>query len=83
MKWQGRRGSNNIEDRRRRPSRRKAGAGGLGGLGLIAVVVIASKRRNYFERALFNFLFSYNRQLAGIIESRFSFFGSLTLRPEG
>ncbi|MCK0121387.1 neutral zinc metallopeptidase [Loktanella sp. F6476L] len=40
MKWQGRRGSNNIEDRRRRPSRRKAGAGGLGGLGLIAVVVI-------------------------------------------
>lgn len=40
MKWQGRRGSRNIEDRRRRPTRRKAGAGGLSGLGLIAVLVI-------------------------------------------
>lgn len=41
MKWQGRRGSQNIEDRRRRPSRRKSGvgAGGVGGLGLIAIVV--------------------------------------------
>jgi hypothetical protein len=50
---------------------------------VIAVVLIASKRRNYIERALFNFLFSYYRQLPGIIESRFSFFGRLALRPEG
>lgn len=40
MKWQGRRGSRNIEDRRMRPTRRKTGAGGLGGLGLIAVLII-------------------------------------------
>jgi predicted metalloprotease len=40
MKWQGRRGSQNIEDRRRRPTRGKTKAGGLGGLGLIAVLVI-------------------------------------------
>ena len=39
MKWRGRRGSSNIEDRRRRPSRSVAG-GGIGGLGLIAVLVI-------------------------------------------
>ena len=39
MKWQGRRGSRNIEDRRSRG--RSAGAvGGVGGLGLIAIVVI-------------------------------------------
>jgi predicted metalloprotease len=40
MKWQGRRGSRNIEDRRRRPRRKAAGAGGIGGIGLIAMVVI-------------------------------------------
>lgn len=38
MKWQGRRESSNIEDRRRRPARRKAG--GVGGLGLIVILVI-------------------------------------------
>jgi len=38
MKWQGRRASKNIEDRRRRgPS---AKAGGIGGIGLIAVLAI-------------------------------------------
>ena len=42
MKWQGRRGSSNIEDRRRRPSRRKSkgAAGGIGGLGLIVILVV-------------------------------------------
>ncbi len=40
MKWQGRRGSQNIEDRRRRPSRKAAGAGSIGGFGLIAVLAI-------------------------------------------
>lgn len=39
MKWQGRRGSRNIEDRRGR-GRRAGAAGGIGGLGLIAIVVI-------------------------------------------
>jgi len=38
MRWQGRRGSRNIEDRRR--SGGMARAGGVGGLGLIAVLVI-------------------------------------------
>ncbi len=38
MKWQGRRASRNIEDRRR--STGKAKAGGIGGIGLIAVLVI-------------------------------------------
>ncbi|WP_417269911.1 neutral zinc metallopeptidase [Celeribacter sp.] len=44
MKWQGRRGSRNIEDRRGRTggmSRGKA-VSGVGGLGLIAIVVIGS-----------------------------------------
>lgn len=39
MKWQGRRGSRNIEDRRGRSGGKKA-AGGIGGVGLIAVLVI-------------------------------------------
>ena len=39
MKWQGRRGSRNIEDRRRRPSKRAASGGRIGGLGLIVVLV--------------------------------------------
>lgn len=38
MQWQGRRGSRNIEDRRRTPGR--AAAGGIGGVGLIAVLLI-------------------------------------------
>lgn len=37
MKWQGRRGSRNIEDRRRMRGGR---AGGVGGLGLVAIVLI-------------------------------------------
>ena len=40
MKWQGRRGSSNIEDRRRRPTRRSSGGGKIGGVGLIAILVI-------------------------------------------
>lgn len=40
MKWQGRRGSSNIEDRRRRPSRRIAGGGSIGGVGLLVIVVV-------------------------------------------
>lgn len=40
MKWRGRRGSSNIEDRRRRPSRGRSSGGQIGGLGLIAVLVI-------------------------------------------
>lgn len=40
MKWQGRRGSQNIEDRRRRPGRKVVRAGKVGGIGLIAIVVI-------------------------------------------
>ncbi len=39
MKWQGRRGSSNIEDRRR-AGRGGAAVGGIGGLGLVAVLVI-------------------------------------------
>ena len=39
MKWQGRRGSRNIEDRRGKRGGGKA-AGGIGGVGLIAVLVI-------------------------------------------
>lgn len=38
MKWRGRRGSRNIEDRR--GQRRIGRAGGIGGLGLVAVVLI-------------------------------------------
>ena len=38
MKWQGRRKSNNIEDRRRSSS--GAAVGGIGGLGVIVVVVV-------------------------------------------
>jgi len=38
MKWQGRRGSRNVQDRR--GSRSAASAGGIGGLGLIAVLVV-------------------------------------------
>ncbi len=37
MKWQGRRGSQNIEDRRRMS---RAGGAGIGGIGLIAVLLI-------------------------------------------
>lgn len=40
MRWQGRRGSRNIEDRRASSGRRAGKAGGIGGLGLIAVLVI-------------------------------------------
>lgn len=39
MKWQGRRGSRNIEDRRRGGGRISGGAG-AGGLGLLAIVVV-------------------------------------------
>jgi len=39
MRWQGRRGSRNIEDRRRMSAGK---AGGLGGLGLIAVLLIGT-----------------------------------------
>lgn len=39
MKWQGRRGSRNIEDRRRSGGGRAA-AGGIGGVGLLAVLAI-------------------------------------------
>lgn len=39
MKWQGRRGSRNIEDRRSRGSTVR-GAGGIGGVGLIIVLLI-------------------------------------------
>ncbi len=38
MKWQGRRGSSNIEDRRRMSG--GAAVGGIGGLGLVAVLLI-------------------------------------------
>ena len=38
MKWQGRRGSSNIEDRRRMGGAR--GAAGIGGVGLLAVLVL-------------------------------------------
>lgn len=38
MKWQGRRGSRNIEDRRRRSGARSAG--GVGGVGLVAILAI-------------------------------------------
>ena len=42
MRWQGRRGSRNIEDRRASSGggRRRGKAGGIGGLGLVAVLVI-------------------------------------------
>jgi predicted metalloprotease len=40
MKWQGRRGSDNIEDRRRSGGSGGMRLGGVGGLGLVAVVVI-------------------------------------------
>jgi predicted metalloprotease len=40
MKWQGRRGSRNIEDRRGRGGGGGKAAGGIGGVGLIAVLVI-------------------------------------------
>ncbi|MBL4811466.1 MAG: neutral zinc metallopeptidase [Rhodobacteraceae bacterium] len=41
MKWQGRRGSRNIEDRRRSGGGGRAGkAGGIGGIGLLIVLVI-------------------------------------------
>jgi hypothetical protein len=42
MQWQGRRGSRNIEDRRRSPggASGRAAAGGIGGVGLIAVLLI-------------------------------------------
>ncbi len=41
MKWRGRRGSTNIEDRRRRPGRSSSARGGqIGGLGLIIVLVL-------------------------------------------
>lgn len=39
MRWQGRRGSSNIEDRRGR-SGSVGRAGGVGGLGLVAIVVV-------------------------------------------
>ncbi len=38
MKWQGRRGSRNIEDRRRSGGMRKVG--GIGGIGMIAILLI-------------------------------------------
>ena len=40
MDWRGRRGSSNIEDRRRSGGGRGARAGGIGGVGLIAVLMI-------------------------------------------
>jgi len=44
MKWQGRRGSNNIEDRRRAVGSGRGGGvirlGGAGGVGLLAIVVV-------------------------------------------
>lgn len=41
MRWKGRRGSRNIEDRRMQSGSRRAGkAGGIGGVGLIAILVI-------------------------------------------
>lgn len=41
MEWKGRRGSNNVEDRRRAGGGRSAArAGGVGGMGLIAVLLI-------------------------------------------
>ncbi|MEL6643679.1 MAG: neutral zinc metallopeptidase [Pseudomonadota bacterium] len=39
MKWQGRRGSRNIEDRRRSGGGRAA-AGGIGGIGLLAILAV-------------------------------------------
>ncbi|WP_166415548.1 KPN_02809 family neutral zinc metallopeptidase [Cochlodiniinecator piscidefendens] len=40
MKWQGRRRSRNIEDRRGRAGRTRRSAGGIGGVGLIVVLVV-------------------------------------------
>ncbi|MGH1329463.1 MAG: KPN_02809 family neutral zinc metallopeptidase [Paracoccaceae bacterium] len=42
MKWQGRRGSRNIEDRRARSGAARAGGAKLGGIGLIAVLLIGA-----------------------------------------
>jgi len=40
MKWQGRRGSRNIEDRRRSSGGRAGSAGSVGGIGLLVIVVV-------------------------------------------
>ena len=40
MEWKGRRGSQNIEDRRGQPRMAGARAGGIGGVGVIAVLLI-------------------------------------------
>ncbi|MGQ0567175.1 MAG: KPN_02809 family neutral zinc metallopeptidase [Gemmobacter sp.] len=40
MEWKGRRGSQNIEDRRGQPRARGVRAGGVGGVGMIAVLLI-------------------------------------------
>ncbi|MCK0166439.1 neutral zinc metallopeptidase [Jannaschia sp. S6380] len=40
MRWRGRRGSSNIEDRRGRRGGGRAMSGGIGGLGLVAVLLI-------------------------------------------
>lgn len=42
MEWRGRRGSNNIEDRRASGGVRVGRAGGVGGLGLLAIIVIGA-----------------------------------------
>jgi uncharacterized protein len=42
MEWRGRRGSNNIEDRRASSGVRVGRAGGVGGLGLLAIIVIGA-----------------------------------------
>lgn len=42
MKWQGRRGSRHIEDRRARSGGSRAGGAKLGGIGLIAVLLIGA-----------------------------------------
>ena len=43
MKWQGRRGSRNIEDRRQTSGRRRAGQTvGVGGVGLLVIVVVGA-----------------------------------------
>ena len=40
MEWRGRRGSRNIEDRRRMGGGRMGGAAPIGGVGLLAVLAI-------------------------------------------